>query len=465
MRRHYPTKHSHLYGFFDEVCYRLPTLDQESLLRIAPEEALTSTSRTAILPNSTFVQSISLNSADFIETVSNEEYCQTVMDWAKETKATSVTDILNTFKVEISYIIFNINSRYVYDEGVTTQNITPREVVLLNEVSEGNLLSYRKALHLKKTIPFRNMLQASYEMGHLRNEGYAFKVNRIKIKMIPDNGFCTKDLNYVTDAVIDFTGRRKGYTLTSDSEHAITVLDTEDLDVEFPAERIGFRPKSIQIDLDILLNGFFTFYSETDFLKILYDNEGKPSSETGDPMIPCHPNIHPHPGMYIPHPTRPIRPMGPPKPLRPKPEEKPGENDQNPENPPKDPTTPENPGDNTGTGDGNGGGITTPETPGTGENPPKDPTTPENPGDNTGTGDGNGGTTTTPETPDGDNTEGEGTDPENPGNGEDSKNPEGETPTTPDNPDTPSTGEENQTPETEGVKDTNGSDESEDASK
>ena len=429
MRRHYPTKHSHLYGFFDEVCYRLPTLDQETPLRIAPEEALTSTSRTAILPNSTFVQSISLNSADFIETVSNEEYCQAVMDWAKETKATSVTDILNTFKVEISYIIFNINSRYVYDEGVTTQNITPREVVLLNEVSEGNLLSYRKALHLKKTIPFRNMLQASYEMGHLRNEGYAFKVNRIKIKMIPDNGFCTKDLNYVTDAVIDFTGRRKGYTLTSDSEHAITVLDTEDLDVEFPAERIGFRPKSIQIDLDILLNGFFTFYSETDFLKILYDNEGKPSSETGDPMIPCHPNIHPHPGMYIPHPTRPIRPMGPPKPLRPKPEEKPGENDQNPENPPKDPTTPENPGDNTGTGDGNGG------------------------------------TTTTPETPDGDNTEGEGTDPENPGNGEDSKNPEGETPTTPDNPDTPSTGEENQTPETEGVKDTNGSDESEDASK
>ena len=109
--------------------------------------------------------------------------------------------------------------------------------------------------------------------------------------------------------------------------------------------------------------------------------------------------------------------------------------------------------------------VTEGETPGTGENPPKDPTTPENPGDNTGTGDGNGGPTTTPETPDGDNTEGEGTDPENPGNGEDSKNPEGETPTTPDNPDNPSTGEENQTPETVGVKDTNGSDESEDASK
>lgn len=396
MRRHYPTKHSHLYGFFDEVCYRLPSFDREGSVMIAPEEALTSNSRASILPNSTFVQSISLNSADFIETASNEEYCKTVMDWAKETKATSITDLMNTFKVEISYIFFNMNSQYVYDEGVTTQNITPREVVMLDEVSEGNILSYRKALHLKKTFSFRNMLHASYGLGQYKNDGYALKINRIKIKMIPDNGFDTKELKYVTDAVIDFTGRRRGFTLTSDTEHAITVLDTMDLDVQFPAERIGFRPKSIMLDLDVIMNGFFTFFSEEEFLKILYDNEGKPSSETGDPLIPCHPHIHPHPGMYIPHPTILIRPMGPPKPLRPKPvedPEKPGEDDptKDPEEDKKDPTTPENPenpggegtGDNTGntgTEGGDNSGTQEGEDP---KNPGTDnPETPEETGKN-----------------------------------------------------------------------------------
>lgn len=400
-------KHYHLYGFMGETCYRLPVLERKD--KVLWSEEMPSDTRASVYPGAgSFILNVNINSSDFTKYITNQDYCDQILTWAKETKADKIVDLRDLFKVEVDYMLYTNRNELVY-EGTTVQTLAAKEVLIPEDVNpESNMLTYRKGIRFEKSIPFEKACPSGYGiMRGVSKEVYYFLVKAIRIKGVSDEGFVDRKPEFLT-SVVDLSGRRR-YAPTVSTENAILIFDSDEYDISFPPEMISFRPKKLTLELNVVMNAFCEFGNEDELLAIIHENSGSASSETGDPRFPCHPNIHPHPGMYIPHPTRPIHPLRPPFPLVPPvppKEDDPGENPENPD----DPNTPggdepNTPGDNTGNENEGGnpenpdGGNT--ETPGTGDNTGNEnegngSTDPENPGGNTG--DVTGGTTENPPT-------------------------------------------------------------------
>lgn len=383
-------QHSHLYGFMDETCYRLPIMETQS--KIVWTEEMPSDTRASILPGAKhFMLNVNINTSDFVKPITNEDYCSEILAWAKDTKAKSIVDLRNVFKVEVDFLLYTGRNELIY-EGTTAQSLEAKEILIPSPVDEElNTLSYRKGIRFEKSLSFEKACPPSYGiMKGIAEEDYFFLIKAIRIKGISDEGFVDKKPEFLT-SVIDLSGRRR-YARTVTSENTLPIFNSEVYNIEFPPEKIQFRPKELTVMINVVMNNFCEFGDEDALLAIIHENNGGTTSESDDLRYPCHPHIHPHHGAYVPHPTRPIHPVHPPFPLVPPTPENPDEGDE--EN--KDPSVdPDNTGDVKDPGTtGNEGEGTEPENPDTGDNTEvKDPENTgtetednkeETPGENTG---------------------------------------------------------------------------------
>lgn len=358
-------KHYHLYGCMEDVCYRLPVMETKD--KVLWSEEFPSDTRASVLPEAkTFLMHINVNSSDFTKPITNKDYCEEILTWAEETKLDHIVDLRDTFKIEMDYMIYTGTNVMIY-EGTSCWSVKGKEILVPSPVDEESQeLSYRKAIRFEKTISaLEKAFSGSYGLMHCHcREEYYLLIKGIRIKGISDEGFVDPKPEFLS-SVIDLSGRRR-YIPTVPSEIAILLFDTDTYGIDFRPEKIPFRPKKLDVELNIVLNNFCEFGDETKLLEIVYKNNGSASSETEDPRFPCHPNIHPHPGVYIPHPVRPICPMHPPISLVPpvpdKPDENPGDT-TDPENPDTPPTNDENPVEPPTDGDQTGGDEENPDVP------------------------------------------------------------------------------------------------------
>lgn len=324
--------HTHLYGFLNNTCYRVPIYNSSD--EIIAISGMNSCSRVSTLPSAkVFAMKININTAEYVENpVANHTFCSQLVEWVKDQKISSIMDLRDTYKIEIDYTIATMENQLV-DEGVMVQTIAPKEVLVVQPISETNELYYRKALKFDKIVKFTRSFPASYNIMNQITPKYKFKIHAIRIKGITDCGVDDPKEEYLTNTVVDLTGRRRA-AITTSTVDGVVLFDTAKIGLKFVPEIVPFKPREIGVDFTLVLNEFCEFGSEVELLNALKDNSGETSSEDPGDIGGghCHPNIHPHPGFQ---PQNPVRPLDPPN------------KDENPDEPgnPDTPTDPDKPTD------------------------------------------------------------------------------------------------------------------------
>ena len=329
--------HEHLYALLNDVCYRVPVPAGETKM-LAIEDMTSKVSTIKRADSRVHTMKIQINTGNFREATSNDLNCKRIVDWATETKASSITDLRDSYKVEIDYCITSSTKRLI-EEGTAVQTVSPFVILVAQPIAEGNHLTYTKALTFDKLIKFTKAFPASYGALHSVNESYSLEINAIRIKGITDLGFGDPKPNYFYPKVIDRTGRKTS-GITSTTEEAILLLDTKAMGIDFDPEIITFLPRELAVEIKIVFDEFCQFFDENEILNIISENGGGPSSTTPPSEekppyeAPCHPNIHPHPippcgGCQCPFP--PVPPCPPDRPIT-------------PPDKPDDPDNPDDPG-------------------------------------------------------------------------------------------------------------------------
>ena len=322
-------EHTHLYSLIDNKGYRVPV--PKTPCEMLAIENMTSKTRSSVLPSAKiFTQKVILNTTDFQkEKLSNRLYCDKVLNWVKDSKATVITDLRDSYKIQVDYLITSAADELI-DEGVTTQTVEPKVVIMPTGVSEDNELGYRYALKFDKLIKFTKAFPASFGMLQQISGQYFLKIHGIKLLGISDLGVTDGKDQYIYPGILDNSGRMQ-VGITTAAHDGVCILDTTQMGITFDPEVIPFKPRELAIDLSIVLNEFCQYASEAELLAALAANDGGTSSDTPDGngnKYPCHPNIHPHPPMN-PCPDHWCpgcdKPLGPDNGDKPKPN--PGDND------------------------------------------------------------------------------------------------------------------------------------------
>lgn len=311
--------HEHLYTLLGGVCFRAPIPTGETRM-LAIEEMASKVSTIRRDNARTHTMKIQINTKNFRNPKDNEVSCQEIVDWATNSKATSITDLRDSYKVEIDYCITS-STKQLIEEGTAVQTVSPQVVLVAQDIAEGNRLTYTKALKFDKLVKFTKAFPASYGAINQVSNSYILQIYRIRIKGISDLGFGDTKPNYYYPRVVDRTGKRR-IGMTTPADGSILLLDTEVMGIKFDPEIISFRPRELCVDVNILFDEFCVFFDENQILDIIDANGGGPTSTTppteDEPpyQAPCHPNIHPHPrpeGDIGPCPgCPPDRPLDPP---------------------------------------------------------------------------------------------------------------------------------------------------------
>lgn len=346
-------EHNHLYSVIDNKGYRVP-IPKNQPETIAYDE-LPSKSRVGANPSAKiFALKVVLNTTDFQETkLSNRLYCEKVLNWIKDSKATVITDLRDSYKIQLDYTLVSAAGELI-DEGVTTQTVEPKIVMVANPLNTDNEMTYRLAFKFDKIIKLDKAFPASFGMINQVNRQYYLKVNGIRLLALSDLGTTDPKDNYFYPSILDCSGRLQ-MGITNAASEGVCIFDTTTRGINIDKECVPFRPRELGVDITILLNEFAEFFTETEILAALGENNGSTTSDSEDDQgnTLCHPNIHPH---YPPHngvcgdhwcpacdkPLKPNNPDNPDQKPDPNPKPDPGtDDDMRWELQPVDGTTPE----------------------------------------------------------------------------------------------------------------------------
>lgn len=211
-------------------------------------------------------QEITINTMQATGIKSNKElYCRMI----KRLKKAYITDmpvLPNFFKMYIDYTLFD-NEREI-DHSCIIRPIKPEDKILPLGVATNNETLYRRVKDLHQTVEFRT--RVPIPVG-ITNKGtckgrYSMKINNIIIYL---DTYGDKD-HHESTYENPYGGNTS--TLLGSLDTLIPVFSTDAEGYDFDTTSVGFLPRVVKLDVDVILTHFIVAYTSDEVDKIIQDN-------------------------------------------------------------------------------------------------------------------------------------------------------------------------------------------------
>lgn len=213
--------------------------------------------------------------------MTNQEYYEEFLNTLITNKVTELVLLKNNFKIFIDTVIYD-TKRQVIDEGIKIHNLDSKNVARLLAVDRNSDCQYvpqkRFSIHVPYTFPvYRTGITSERKAPryiHIRNISIFAEVNRSN-----SNGI--KKLN---QTLLDQTISPVSPTIAAAKEDMVEIYNSSN--VNFGVIDLVNPPRTIDLNIEISLEGFVYAYDEVDIQKILTDNKNNQGGSTTDPENP-----------------------------------------------------------------------------------------------------------------------------------------------------------------------------------
>lgn len=276
---------SYVYAWADSKACKFPSVDLITELdQTFGEEPIISAVRDL---NTT---TITVNLLDNKTGMTNQEYYEEFLNTLIEKKVTDLTYVKNNFKIFVDTVIYDAK-RQVIDEGIKIHNIDAKNVARLLAVDRNSDCQYipqkKFSLHIPYTFPvYRTGITSERKSPRyirIRNISIFAEINQSN-----SNGI--KKLN---QTLLDQTISPVSPTIQAAKEDMVEIYNS--CNVNLGVIDLITSPRTIDLNIEIALEGFVYAYDEVDIQKILTDNKNQggtvnPDPDPDDPDQPVDPD-------------------------------------------------------------------------------------------------------------------------------------------------------------------------------
>lgn len=186
----------------------------------------------------------------------------------QENKLTKIDNLVNRYRVAIDYVILN-DDKIPVDQGINYKEISVEDMVIPFDVNSDNV--YEFSIGKKFTGSFNFMYRSATPFGIMcaRENKYHILINRIMLLQ-------ARTLD--TDAMFDdrsMSGVSHNFYLTHEdiNDKFLIIYDTMNEGFSFDPISISFKPREINVNLNIQLGDYFSVADETTITNELKKNE------------------------------------------------------------------------------------------------------------------------------------------------------------------------------------------------
>lgn len=271
---------SYVYAWADSKACKFPSVDLITELdQTFGEEPIISAVRDL---NTT---TITVNLLDNKTGMTNQEYYEEFLNTLIEKKVTDLTYVKNNFKIFVDTVIYDAK-RQVIDEGIKIHNIDAKNVARLLAVDRNSDCQYipqkKFSLHIPYTFPvYRTGITSERKSPRyirIRNISIFAEINQSN-----SNGI--KKLN---QTLLDQTISPVSPTIQAAKEDMVEIYNS--CNVNLGVIDLITSPRTIDLNIEIALEGFVYAYDEVDIQKILTDNKNQGGTVNPDPPGPDDPD-------------------------------------------------------------------------------------------------------------------------------------------------------------------------------
>lgn len=264
---------SYVYAWADSKACKFPSVDLITELdQTFGEEPIISAVRDL---NTT---TITVNLLDNKTGMTNQEYYEEFLNTLIEKKVTDLTYVKNNFKIFVDTVIYDAK-RQVIDEGIKIHNIDAKNVARLLAVDRNSDCQYipqkKFSLHIPYTFPvYRTGITSERKSPRyirIRNISIFAEINQSN-----SNGI--KKLN---QTLLDQTISPVSPTIQAAKEDMVEIYNS--CNVNLGVIDLITSPRTIDLNIEIALEGFVYAYDEVDIQKILTDNKNQGGTVNPDP--------------------------------------------------------------------------------------------------------------------------------------------------------------------------------------
>ena len=224
--------------------------------------------------------------------MTNQEYYEEFLNTLIENKVTELVLLKNNYKIFVDTVIYD-NKRQIIDEGIKIHNIDASNVARLLAVDRNSDCQYipqkKFSLHIPYTFPvYRTGITSE------RKTPRYIRIRNISIFAEIDaaNSNGVKKLN---QTLLDQTISPVSPIIESAKENMVEIYNS--YDVNFGVIDLVNPPRTIDLNIEISLEGFVYAYDDVDIQKILTDNKNQggttdpdPGTDPDDPDQPDNPD-------------------------------------------------------------------------------------------------------------------------------------------------------------------------------
>lgn len=214
----------------------------------------------------------------------NAEYYEEFLNTLSSENVTEITNVKNTYKIFIDAVIYDAK-RSILEEGIKIHNIDASDTVRLLEVDRNGNCEYipqkRFNLHVPYTFPVvrTGITSARKTPRYIRIRNITIMA---EVDVSGSNGI--KKLN---QTLLDKTISPVSPTIQQAKSDMIEIFNS--YDINFGVIDLINPPRTIDLELDITIEGFVHTYDENDINQIIQENINNGETPTDPPDEPDEP--------------------------------------------------------------------------------------------------------------------------------------------------------------------------------
>lgn len=224
---------------------------------------------------------------------SNRIRYEDYLSFLKDKLVTNLTLMNNTYKVFVDIVIYD-ESKKVIEEGIKIHEITASDLVKLYDVDSSSELKYvfNKKFHCVIPCNVANSNVKTFGINARQKVPKYVRIRNISIRgeyKDPDN---TNGIMKLNQTLIDTTISRISPTISDVKDKMIEVYNSAGTNLAVIDIGTGY-PRSINIEINVTVDGFMVPFDEIEINKILVENE---ETLNPDPSPDPGPDSGPDPG-------------------------------------------------------------------------------------------------------------------------------------------------------------------------
>lgn len=255
-----------IYTKVGDSYYKLDA-DTTTPSNIIGNDSGTSSSITTEVANRTFAQTMTLNSLEGGELMSNKELYDEFITYLKENEITSLKTIPASYKLYIDYSMY-YNGKEIEHSSVM-QPVGYTDMIYPLGVSKDNETVYRRISQINKSLEFRLKVNIPHGISQSisTTQKYGFKINNVSLYYDTLNGADDHESTYCNG----YNGAHD--IIPSSQETLIKAYSTADEGYNFAVANINYFPRKIVLNVKIILGNLIVAYSDEEVESIIGGNK------------------------------------------------------------------------------------------------------------------------------------------------------------------------------------------------